>query len=55
MAGIWTSAIKQAVSTRRGDSRKSAAGEKASTAKPNDLMSLPWLAKEPIILNDRDQ
>jgi hypothetical protein len=41
IAGMWTSAIKQAVSTRRGDARKSAADEKASTAKPNDLMSLP--------------
>jgi hypothetical protein len=41
IAGIWTSAIKQAVSTRRGEARKSAAEEKASTAKPNDLMSLP--------------
>jgi hypothetical protein len=41
IAGIWTSAIKQAVSTKRGDARKSAADEKASTAKPKDLMSLP--------------
>ena len=40
IAGIWTSAIKQAVSARRGDARKSAADEKASTAKPNDLISL---------------
>jgi hypothetical protein len=40
VAGIWTSAIKQAVSTRRGDARNSAADEKASTAKPNDLRSL---------------
>jgi hypothetical protein len=40
IAGIWTSAIKQAVSTSRGDARKSAADEKASTAKPKDLMSL---------------
>jgi hypothetical protein len=31
MAGILTSAIKQAVSTRQGDARKSAADEKAST------------------------
>jgi hypothetical protein len=31
MAGIWTSAIKQAVSARRGDARKSAADEKVST------------------------
>jgi hypothetical protein len=31
IAGIWTSAIKQAASLRRGDARKSAADEKAST------------------------
>jgi hypothetical protein len=40
IAGIWTSAIKQAVSTRRGDARKSAADGKASTLQPSDLMSL---------------
>src|SRR6266851_50921 len=40
IAGIWTSAIKQAVSTRRGDARKSAAEEKPSTVYPKDLMSL---------------
>jgi hypothetical protein len=38
--GIWTSVIKHAISGRRGDARNSAADEKASTAKPNDLMSL---------------
>jgi hypothetical protein len=32
MAGIWTSAIRHAVSVRWGDARKSAADEKASTA-----------------------
>jgi hypothetical protein len=32
MVGIWTSAIRQAVSVRCGDARKSAADEKASTA-----------------------
>ena len=54
--GIWTSAIKQAVSTRRGDARKSAADENASTAKPKDLMSLPMeFADRSIILDDRDQ
>ena len=40
IAGIWASVIKQAVSTRRGDARKSAVEEKASTAKPKDLISL---------------
>jgi hypothetical protein len=40
IVGMWTSAIKQAVSTRRGDARKSAADAKASTAKPIDRMSL---------------
>src|SRR5580698_10200044 len=37
---MLTSAIKQAVSTRRGDARKSAAEEKASTVWPKDLMSI---------------
>jgi len=40
IAGIWTSAIKQVVSMRRGEARKSAADEKASTLYPSDLMSL---------------
>src|SRR5215471_9130537 len=40
MAGIWTSAIKQAVSARRGEVRNSAADEKTSTLWPSDLMSL---------------
>jgi hypothetical protein len=40
IAGICTSAIKQAVWTRRGDTRKSAADGKISTGKPNDLISL---------------
>src|SRR5262249_51135862 len=40
MAGIWTSAIKQPVSTRRGEARKTAADAKTSAAKANDLMSL---------------
>lgn len=41
IAGICTSAIRQAVPTRRGDARKSPADEKVSTGKPNDRMSLP--------------
>jgi hypothetical protein len=40
IAGIWTSAIKQVVSARREDARKSAADGKASTLYPNDRMSL---------------
>ena len=40
IAGIFTSAIRQAVSARRGDARKSAADAKASTVIANDLMSL---------------
>src|SRR5258707_88856 len=40
IAGIWTSAIRQAVSTSRGDARKSAAHEKASTLWPSDFISL---------------
>src|SRR5580658_6496815 len=40
MAGIWTSAIKQSVSARRGDSSSPAADGKVSTVKPSDRMSL---------------
>src|SRR5260370_18976330 len=40
IAGIWTSAIRQAASTSRGDARKSAAHEKASTLWPSDFISL---------------
>src|SRR2546428_239369 len=40
IAGIWTSAIKQVVSMRRGEARKSAADEKPSTLYPTDLMTL---------------
>jgi hypothetical protein len=40
MAGIWTSAIKQAVSASRGEARNSAADEKASAVWPSDRMSL---------------
>jgi len=40
IAGIWMSVIKQAVSARREDARKSAADGKASTLYPSDRMSL---------------
>jgi hypothetical protein len=38
--GIWMSAIKHVVLSRRRDARKTAADGKASTVKPNDCMSL---------------
>src|ERR1700730_1993343 len=40
IAGILTSVIRQAVSTSRGDARKSAADEKASALWPSDFISL---------------
>jgi hypothetical protein len=40
IAGMLTSVIRQAVSTSRGDARKSAADEKASALWPSDLISL---------------
>src|SRR3954462_5362459 len=40
IVGIWTSAIKQLVSMRRGQARKSAAEEKTATLYPSDVMSL---------------
>jgi hypothetical protein len=52
MAGIWTSAIKQAVSTRRGDARKSAADEGLDAVAQRPHEPSHGIAKGWIILND---